>query len=279
LINVFNFGTTSSFNFRRWLIDATSPVGFKSDNFAVTRTTVTGKVTLPLMTPEDFSSLTGGKVQAIKPLRVGLEWVTIDALAWWPAINTGALTNSKMRVEISLDAGATWTLLTDPVTGFQYYQPGTLEFKSSRMEFPIDASLANSLYPASPNGNGLIPDPSYLIRVTWEGTNMPLLRRVWLDVKPVDIEPDSGRVWDLDLSLSEPFIGLDGAGDTDTGLIKVNRLWDLWTNSTSVVFTDIDGANYRVKVAGMEAKRAAAGAMPGLAPGWAVNVKLAEVFE
>jgi hypothetical protein len=279
LINVFNFGTTSSFNFRRWLLDPTSPTGFKSDNYSVARTTVTGKVTLPLMTPEDFSNVTGGKVQAIKPLRVGLEWVTIDALAWWPTINIGALTNSKMRVEISLDAGTTWNLLVDPATGFDYYQPGPLEFKSSRMELPIDPAQANSLYPASPNGNGLILDPSYLIRVTWEGGVMPLLRRVWLDVKPVDIVPGSGRVWDLDLAMSEPFIGLDGAGDSETGLIKVNRLWSLWTNSTSVVFTDIDGANYRVKVAGMEAKRAAAGAMPGLAPGWAVSVKLAEVFE
>jgi hypothetical protein len=278
-INAFVLSSTTNYSFTRWLLDTTSPVGFKSDNYAVTRTTVSGKVTLPLLSPEDLSSATGGKVQAFKPLRVGLEWVTIDGLVWWPTINTGALTASKMRVEISLDAGATWTLLVDPATGFDYYQPASLEFKSSRMELPIDSAQANSLYPASPNGNGLIPDPSYLIRVTWEGTNMPLLRRVWLDVKPVDIEPDSGRVWDLDLSLSEPFIGLDGAGDTDTGLIKINRLWALWTNSTSVVFTDIDGAGYRVKVAGMEAKRAAAGVMPGLAPGWAVNVKLAEVFE
>lgn len=278
-VNAFIYSDTANYSFNRWLLDATSPLGFKYDNYGVTRTKVTGKLTLPLLTPEDLASVSGGKVQAFKPLRVGLEWVTVDGLVWWPTINIPALANSKMRVEISLDAGTTWNLLIDPTTGFDYYQPGPLEFKSSRMELPIDAAQANSLYPASPNGNGLILDPSYLLRVTWEGGVMPLLRRVWLDFKPVDIEPDSGRVWDLDLNLSEPFIGLDGAGDSETAQTKLNRLWALWTNATSVTFNDLDNAVYTVKVAGLEVKRAAPGAMPGLAPGWAVNVKLAEVFE
>jgi hypothetical protein len=278
-VNAYVYSSPGNTTFNRWLIDSTSPLGFSYNNFGVTRTVVTGKVTLPQLTPADLNTLAGEKVQAFQPLRVGVEWVTIDASVWWPSLST-PVTGTLVVIEYSVDAGRSWNALIDPNTGFAFYGPlGSIEYRNSRLEFPVNAPAIIAQWPASPIGNGLINDPAILLRVTFQGPHMPILRRVWLDCKALEIAPITGREWDLDITLVEPFIGLDGQGDTDTALVKLARLWALWTGPDTVQYSDLDGSTYDVKIAGLEIKRAAAGAQPGLQPNWVAGVKLAEVYE
>ncbi len=279
-VNAFQYGITTSHNFTRWLLDPTSPLGFRYDNYGRARTTVSGKVTLPLVMPEDFEGL-GGSVGSVQLLRVGVEWQTIDGGVWWPTIDASSTAACKVQIEVSLDGGNSWTYLINPANSSNFYAPGAADFRASRFEFPVAVGQAGAQYPASPGFSGAaVADPGWLVRITWEGTIMPLLRRVWLDYKPVEVLPTSGLGWDFELNLTEPIIGLDGAVDNEAALTKLGRLWTLWKNANTVNFTDLDAATtYKVKVVGLEQKRVVPGVMPNLAQGWSASVRLVEVTE
>ncbi len=282
-LNVVDYGTSGSLNFVRYLLDTSSPLGFKADNFGVARSVVTGKLTLPMVMPEDLANNGGlsSKVLAVKLLRVGVEWATWEVGTYWPTIDVSNTTACEIRMELSIDGGTSWTYLVQPVTLNSGYAPGTPDFRGSRFELPVASPQADAMYPASPGYNGSpVADPGWLVRISWKGTIMPLLRRVWLDYQPVEVLPDSGLGWELDLNLTEPVVGLDGARDDEAALTKLDRLWNLWRNAHLVYFGDLDGVNtYKVRVVGLETRRVAQGAMPNLAQGWVARVRLVEVFE
>lgn len=288
VINAFNNATTASTNFWRWLVDQGNPVGFRPDNFGVARTAVTGQLTLPLVTPEDLAQLsgaTGGKVLAVNFRRVGLEWSVIDGGAWWPAGAGGFGASPVIGIDVSLDAGVTWLTLVDPAGGPSL---SALSFNHHRLELPANLNFYTSgrMYPsAAPNGVGPggfqpPPDVGWTIRVTFGGTEAPLLRRVWIDYDVAEVAPQTGRSWQFEVNLSEPQIGLDGAVEVspNDASSKAGRLWDLAESGESTTFSDMDGQTYRVKVTGFEQKRLTQGAMPGLSPEWSGLVKLAEVW-
>jgi hypothetical protein len=270
-------------------VDQTSPVGFAADNFGITRTAVSGQVTLPLVTPEDLAALAGatnGKVLAVNLRRVGLDWSLIDGGVWWPPLPIDVPTLSAMQivVEVSLDAGLSWETLAEPTNGA--LSLNAFWFNGNRIELPVgsDFYLAERMYPAAPPSSSSVlfpvPDMGWLIRITWGGLVMPLLRRVWLDYNTAEVEAQTGRSWEFEVNLLEPQIGLDGSVDVspnDSGS-KAARLMSLAVGGASTTFTDLDGTSYRVKVIGFEQRRLAPGAMPALQPGWLGTVKLVEVW-
>jgi hypothetical protein len=279
--------TTTSFV--RWLFDQGNPVGFRADNFGVARTPVTGKVTLPLITPEDLAALagaTGGKVLAVNLLRVGLEWSLIDGGVWWPPlpVDVATLVAMQIVIEVSLNAGLSWETLVEPLTGS--LSLNAFWFNGNRIELPVNSKFysASQMYPsAAPSASTVlfpVPDMGWLVRVTWGGLVMPLLRRVWLDYTVAEVHPQTGQTWELDIDLVDPLVGLDGAVDTGSSnaLSKAGRLSSYVSNGNSITFQDLDGRAYRVKVIGFEQRRVAPGALPGLNPGWQGTLKLAEVW-
>jgi hypothetical protein len=290
MVNVAVYNPATTCTFVRYLVDQTSPLGFNATNYSVAQTSVTGKVTLPLITPEDLAALAGatnGKVLSCNVRRVGIEWSLIDAGIWWKSLPIDGATLAAMNIviEVSLNSGQTWETLVEPTLG--HLSNNTWWFNGNRIELPVTAAFYNSsyMYPAAPpSGPGAVffpvPDMGWLVRITWGGLQMPLLRRVWLDYDLDEVVPQTGRTWEFDINLLDPQIGLDSSVDTGANLAmtKANRLQTICTNGTSITFTDIDQVAYLVKISGFELRRVGAGAMPAVAPGWQATVKLEEVW-
>lgn len=152
---------------------------------------------------------------------------------------------------------------------------------------PLIFYFNGHMYPASPangvaTGPGFQPpvDVGWTIRITFGGTEAPLLRRVWIDYDVADVSPQTGRAWEFEIRLDDPQVGLDGSLDIspNDAISKGNRLLDLAVNGTSVTFNDLDQASYRVKVKSCEVVRTGPGAMPALAAAWSAKVKIEEVW-
>jgi hypothetical protein len=288
MVNCATYSPNTTTVFTRWLIDPVSPVGWRADNFGVSRTAVTGKVTLPLVTPEDLAQLAGatnGKVLAVNLRRVGVEWSLIDGGSWWPSMPPDAPTLGafNLAIETSNNSGVTWTTLVEPATGalgmnlFWYY--------GNRVELPVGSDLyaPGLMYPAAPPSSlvlpfGPVPDSGWLIRVTWGGLAMPLLRRVWLDYDVVEIQPQTGRAWELEVNLQDPQFKLDGTIDPPNAAYKIGRISEMAKDGQSVPFYDLDGQLYLVKVTGFDLKRVAPGVLPAVSPGWQGVIRLEEVW-
>lgn len=288
LLNVAVYNPATNTTFTRFLIDPSSPVGWNSSNFSVARTAVSGKLTLPLITPEDLANLAGatnGKVMAVNLRRVGVEWSLIDGGTWWPVIPPDAPTLAAFNlvVEVSNNSGVTWTTLVEPSIGS--LSLNLFWFYGNRVELPVGTGLYidGLMYPAAPPSGaggvfGPVPDSGWLIRVTWGGLVMPLLRRVWLDYDVSELAPQTGQNWEFDVRLSDPIIGLDSAVDASNALAQIGLLQTLDKNGTSVTFQDLDGSSYRVKLTGLEIKRVDNGMLPGVALGYVATIKLDEVW-
>lgn len=280
-INAWAAEVTGGYTLTRWALDPASPVGHRGDNYGLARTVVEGRVTLPMVMPEDL--LSGNKAQAVQLLRVGAEWAITDGGKWWPTLD-GAnldLDDSQVRFEVSMDGGQTWTFLVEPGFGNNWYPLGYLNFGASRAEFPVAAGQATSLYPASPIADTVaVADPGWLVRINWRGKTMPLLRRVWLDYKATELSAETGRYWEFELFLSEPTVNLDGQAEAEPALTRLDRLWELWRSGRTVLFNDLDGVgNALVKVVGLEQKRVGHAGGPGQTADWLAEVKLVEVWE
>jgi hypothetical protein len=275
-------------SFTRFLFDPASPVGWNASNYSVTRTAVTGKVTLPLITPEDLADLAGatnGKVLSVNLRRVGVEWSLIDGGSWWPVIPPDGATISafNLAIETSLNSGVSWTTLVEPSAGA--LSVNTLWFYGNRIELPVgtDLYIAGQMYPAAPPAggpgpSGPVPDSGWLIRVTWGGLVMPLLRRIWLDYDVAELAPQTGQAWEFDVKLTDPIVGLDSAIDAANAQAQIGLLQVLNKAGTSVTFQDLDGSSYKVKLTGLEIKRVEPGMLPAVPPGWVATVKLEEVW-
>lgn len=288
MVNVATIPGANS-TFTRFLFDPVSPVGWNASNYGVTRTAVSGKVILPLVTPEDLAALAGAtdaRVLAVNLRRVGVEWSLIDGGTWWPSVPPDGPTLSAFQVaiEISNNAGVTWATLVEPSVGA--LSTNLYWFYGNRFELPVGSDLyvAGVMYPAAPpaGGPGLfgpVPDMGWLVRVTWGGLVMPLLRRVWLDYDVCELQPQTGRAWEFEVVLQDPLVDLDGTVDPGgDAAYKVARLSTLVKTGQSVTFSDLDGQNYLVRVVGLDVKRISQGALPALAPGWQGTVRLEEVW-
>ncbi len=279
----------TSHTFVRYLIDNSSPLGFKSDNYSQARTSVTGRVVLPFLAPEDLTNTAGGKVEAVQLLRVGCEWSVVDGGRWWPTIDAAAAFDSQGSFELSRDGGSTWTTLVITQSGgYSSFGFDAPTFLAGRVEFPVpEAASFLPLYPAANFYNTPArSDPGWLVRVSWQGKNMPLLRRVWLDVRPVEVEQELGTIWEVDLQINAPVITRDGQRDTKTAGGSLNNLWTLWQSGTPFLLTDIDNlSQYTVKIVAIEQRLGAQSYLPGTAtptgtaPPWLVGLKLVEVRE
>jgi hypothetical protein len=275
-------------SFTRFLFDSASPVGWNASNYSIARTAVTGKVTLPLITPEDLADLAGatnGKVLSVNLRRVGVEWSLIDGGSWWPVIPPDGATISafNLAIETSLNSGVSWTTLVEPSAGA--LSVNTLWFYGNRIELPVgtDLYIAGQMYPAAPPAggpgpSGPVPDSGWLIRVTWGGLVMPLLRRIWLDYDVAELAPQTGQAWEFDVKLTDPIVGLDSAIDASNAQAQIGLLQVLNKAGTSVTFQDLDGSSYKVKLTGLEIKRVEPGMLPAVPPGWVATVKLEEVW-
>jgi hypothetical protein len=241
------------------------------------------------VTPEDLAQLAGatnGKVLAVNLKRVGLEWSLIDGGVWWPGLPIDGPTLAAMQIviEVSLNAGLSWVTLAEPTNGA--LSLNAFWFNGNRIELPVGSDFFTSgrMYPAAPPSASStlfpVPDMGWLVRVTWGGLTMPLLRRVWLDYDTAEVEAGTGKSWEFEVNLLEPQIGLDGSVDVLPNDVasKAARLMALASGGVSTTFTDLDGTSYRVKVVGFEQRRVAPGAMPALQPGWVGTVKLVEVW-
>lgn len=263
--------------FARWLLDPLSPIGTRPDNFGQPRTAVSGEVVLPLFMPEDLATA-GSKVEALQLLRVGVEWSLFDGGRWWPELNAANTADAFIRFGLSRDAGATWQFLTEPSFGNSGYSPGVADFRGSRIEFPLPTNLTESVYPAGRLHDGLpVVDASWQLKIVWQGRSMPLLRRLWLDYKAVEVAPKSGLAWELDLTLSDPVIGLNGQAAPLPAQAQLQNLWQAWQTGRTLLFQDLDGASYLVKLVGLDQKRSAPGAPPACPPGWVLGLRLVEI--
>jgi hypothetical protein len=225
-------------------------------------------------------------VLSVNLRRVGVEWSLIDAGVWWPLIPPDNPTQAafNLAIEVSNNSGVSWTTLLEPSLGG--FSSNLFWFYGNRVELPVVGLYsAGMMYPAAPPAGGPpglfgpVPDMGWLVRVTWGGLVMPLLRRVWLDYDAAEIEPQTGRTWEFEVNLEDPQIGLDGAVDpAGDAAAKVSHLSDLVKSGQSVTFSDLDGQDYPVKVVGFDLKRVGPGALPALAPGWQGAVRLVEVW-
>ncbi len=276
-------------NFYRCLVDTSSPVGFSYNNYGITRTVVTGQVTLPIITPEDLAALAGaanGKVLAVNLRRVGVEWSMIDGGRWWPSMPPDGLTMAafNLAIEVSANSGVSWSTLVEPSTGA--LSLNTLWFYGNRIELPAPTSLYidGMMYPAAPPYGGPgpfgpAPDSGWLVRVTWGGLVMPLLRRVWLDFDVAELAPQTGQEWEFEVNLQDPQIGLGGGVDpAGDAAYKAGQLTGLAKSGQSVFFSDLDGQTYLVRVVGFDLKRVSPGVLPAVAPGWQGAIRLEEVW-
>lgn len=278
----------SNSTFTRYLFDPSTPVGWNPANFGNARTAVTGKVTLPLITPEDLVQLAGasnGNVLAVNLRRVGVEWSLIDGGSWWPNVPPDAATLSAFNlvIETSNNSGVSWTTLAEPGTGALALN--SFWFYGNRVELPVgnDLYLPGMTYPAAPPSGsplpfGPVPDSGWLIRVTWGGLVMPLLRRVWLDYDIAEIQPVTGKTWEFEVNLQDPQFELDGTVDPGDAAYKIGRVSSLAKSGQTVTFYDLDGQSYLVKVTGFDLKRVAPGVLPAVAPGWQGTLRLEEVW-
>jgi hypothetical protein len=288
MLNVASIPGAANTTFTRYLFDPGTPVGWNTSNYSVARTAVTGKLILPLVTPEDLADLAGasnGKVSSVVLRRVGLEWSLIDSGIWWPNLPPiGAETSAfNSAIEVSNNAGVTWTTLAEPTLGSLSFN--VFWFYGNRYELPVGNSFYQSgnMYPAAPPSGlggvfGPVPDMGWLIRITWGGLVMPLLRRVWLDYDVADLAPESGRSWEFDINLSDPLIDLDSSLDVNPASYIITQFNILYMNRVTVVYQDLDGTNYNVRLTGYEIRRTATGALPSVPPGYQATIKLEEVW-
>ncbi|HEX2909380.1 MAG TPA: hypothetical protein VH186_01135 [Chloroflexia bacterium] len=261
----------------RLLVEAGSPVGFRADNFGASRPILQGSVTLPLLFPSELAG--EGKAAAILFERIGVEWAWLDGGAWWPDGAGETVGPCQVAVEYSTDGGVSWFACAFPSDppGVAYQVTAT-QFGAGRVEFPLSQAGYLPRYPlATVNKQELLPDPGWLLRINWSGPVMPLLRRIWLDYLPLELEPRTGLNWELELNLVPPVVGLNQASDNEIQA-KLDGLWSAWRNGTTVRFEDIDGSVYPVKVVALEQKAVAPGVMPNLKQGWQVAVRLTEMF-
>ena len=299
VINVVDSSSaTNGYNFVRYLIDPATPVGFRLDNYGLARTPVTGQAVLPLFGPEDLAD--GGRVEAVKLLRVGVEWAWIEGGSYWPTLDATALSGTFLKLEVSRDGGQTWTNLAFTTLGAV---PGAAltvaNFAGNRAEAAYAGPATGSFYPTTAWNGDPVPDAGYLVRITWQGKLMPLLRRCWVDYKSAPVGVLSGRSWQMDLTLSPPVIGLDNAADSESPKIKYDALMALWQSGRIVSFQDLDANGvdagnlavngtgiYNVRVSGLELKRVSPGVShmvnptdgPVLEAGYVASVTLVESY-
>lgn len=268
--------TASATLFGRWLLDPVSPIGTRADNFGQPRSLVSGEVVLPIFMPEDLAQ--NNRLEAIQLLRLGVEWAVFEGGRWWPEINPANTADCLIQLGLSVDGGTSWQYLTEPTFGNNFYAPGVADFRGSRIEFPIPAELAASVYPAGRLHDGNpVADPALQLKIVWQGQTMPLLRRLWLDYKAVEVGPKTGLSWEIELALSDPVISLSGQPAPDTAQIQLGRLWEAWQAGRTLLYRDIDGTGYYVKLTALEQKRVATGALPGCAAGWQLGLRLTEI--
>lgn len=278
----------------KWGFNSANPSGLDNANFGNSWPSQTGYALLPLLRPED---LAGGKLALIQVLRIGIEWDYLSQLwANWPGMSLAAGTLS-FGVSLSIDNGQNWATLANAL-GNQTYTVGPGNAGMGRTDWVVPAALGqikpiSQIGQGSPsefdsNGNG------WLFRLGVNGKITPLIRRLWLDYKVLEFNPQTGRRWkmNLDLSNSPESIGLDNLPNLATpaagepalsgALLMVWRLWNLWKSGKTCQFFDLDGSGpYSVKLIVMKQERSSPGYQPGnkLAANWQAQIELAEVSE